>query len=62
MFNWKGKRVAIGPIPPTPKSTKEKESKFISMCNQGVKVSFSWSQRKQRKELLYWSRKKLSTY
>ena len=35
MFNWKGKRVAMRPIPPTPKSTKEKEPKFISICNRG---------------------------
>ena len=35
MFNWKGKRVVMSPIPPTPKSTKEKEYKFVSMCNQG---------------------------
>ena len=35
MFIWKGKRVAMRLILPTPKSTKEKEPKFISICNRG---------------------------
>ena len=34
MFNWKGKSVVMRPLLPTPKPTKERESKFISMCNQ----------------------------
>ena len=47
----KGKRVSIRPIPPTLKSTKEKESKFVSIWNR--------SEYLQNKELRYWSRKKL---
>ena len=35
MFNWKGKRVSMRPIPPAPKPTKEEDSKFTSICNQG---------------------------
>ena len=34
MFTWEGKRIAMKPIPPPPKPTKERESKFISICNQ----------------------------
>ena len=35
MFTWKDKRVDMRPIPPTSKSIKEKESKFIFICNRG---------------------------
>jgi len=34
-FNWKGKRIAMGTISPIPKFIKEKEPKFISICNRG---------------------------
>ena len=34
MFTWKGKRVAISPISPIKKSTKENEPKFISIYNR----------------------------
>ena len=33
MFTWEGKRIAMKPIPPAPKPTKEEKSKFISICN-----------------------------
>ena len=35
MFTWEGKRITMKPIPPPPKPTKEKMSKFISICNRG---------------------------
>jgi len=31
----KGKKVAMRPIPHIPEATKEKEPKFISICNRG---------------------------
>ena len=34
-FTWEGKRIAMKPIPPPLKPTKEKMSKFISICNRG---------------------------
>jgi len=35
MFTWEGTRIAMKPIPPVPKPTKEEKSKFISICNRG---------------------------
>ena len=34
IFTWKGKRVAMRQIPPTPTSTQENASSFVSQCNQ----------------------------
>ena len=36
MFTGKDKRIAMKPIPSSPKPTKEEKSKFISICNRGV--------------------------
>ena len=33
MFTWEGKRIAMKPIPPVPKSAKEEKPKFIFICN-----------------------------
>jgi len=35
MFTWKDKRIAMRLILPIPKTTEEKEHKFMSICNLG---------------------------
>jgi len=44
MFTWEGKRIAMKPIPPPPKPTKEVKPKFISIYNIG---EFLWNPRRQ---------------
>ena len=51
MFTWKDKIIAMRSIPPTPKSTKEKEPKFIFICNRGEFLVES-KETKQRFELV----------
>jgi len=34
MFTWEGKKIAMKPIPPPLKLTKEEKSKYISVCNR----------------------------
>ena len=41
MFTWKDKRIAMKPIPPSPKPTKEEKPKFISICNEGLFVELN---------------------
>ena len=45
------------PIPPAPKPTKEKETKFILICIRG---EFLWIQRKQNRDFLSGQRKTYS--
>ena len=47
VFLWKGKWVAMKPIPHIPKPTKEEESKFLSICTRGVFLTES-KETKQR--------------
>ena len=35
MFTWERKRIAMKPIPPPLKPTKEEKPNFISICNRG---------------------------
>ena len=47
MFTWEGKRIAMKPIPPPLKPTKEKKPKFISICNRG-EILVEFKETKQR--------------